>query len=93
LRRLVRLPERESLETQTRDTSSIDGETVLQVRRAIQALPAKYREVIVLRYLEEMEPPRIAEVLGVSNSALNVRLHRARAQLEHRLRDLREDRS
>ena len=48
-------------------------------------LPSKYREVIVLRYLQEMDVDVIAEVLGANRSAIEVRLHRARAMLKDEL--------
>jgi RNA polymerase sigma-70 factor (ECF subfamily) len=63
-------------------------EAFVQVRDAIAALPAPDREVIVLRYLEELPPEEIAGVLGVSPAALKVRLHRARARLRPRLEGL-----
>ena len=33
----------------------MDQETFARVRRAVQALPQKYREVIVLKYLQGLE--------------------------------------
>ncbi len=60
-------------------------ETSAQVRRAVQALPARYREVVVLRYLEEMPAAEIAALLGISANSVEVRLHRARARLKERL--------
>ena len=52
-----------------------------RVRCAVAGLPPKLREVIVLRYLEEMESDDAAHVLSISRSAFDVRLHRAREQL------------
>lgn len=78
--------------------SSVDGaqglvqdETSTVVRAAVADLPAKYREVIVLRYLEELEVTQVADVLGLRRNAVEVRLSRARKQLETRLRHLGED--
>jgi len=61
-------------------------ERLAQVRSAVRRLPAKYREVIVLRYLEELDVPEIMSVLGVRRSAVDVRLHRARALLGEQLK-------
>jgi RNA polymerase sigma-70 factor (ECF subfamily) len=52
------------------------------VREAVARLPARDREVIVLHYLEGMRPADIAEVLGASANAVEVRLHRARTKLK-----------
>lgn len=54
------------------------------VWKALEALPEDMRLVVQLRYVEEMDDKRIAEVLGVQPATVRTRLHRARA----RLRDL-----
>jgi DNA-directed RNA polymerase specialized sigma24 family protein len=41
--------------------------------------------VVVLHHLEGMRPADIAEVLGASPNAIEVRLHRARARLKTEL--------
>ena len=64
------------------DGPVIDAESAMRVRRAVRALPAKYREAIVLRYLQGMEPAEICELLRITNNALQVRLNRARKQLK-----------
>jgi RNA polymerase sigma-70 factor (ECF subfamily) len=66
-------------------------ETNQRVRQAVGGLPSKYREVIVLRYLQEMDVDAIAEVLGASRSAIEVRLHRARAMLKDELGTLMDE--
>lgn len=45
---------------------------------AIHRLEPKYREVLVLRDVEGLTAPEVAEVLGVSVAAVKSRLHRAR---------------
>ena len=65
-------------------------ERVSRVRRAIQSLDSRYREVTVLHYLEQMSVDEIAQVVGQRRNAVEVRLHRARAQLEKLLTDLME---
>jgi RNA polymerase sigma-70 factor (ECF subfamily) len=60
-------------------------ETNQRVRQAVAGLPNRYREVIVLRYLQGMDVDAIAEVLGVGRNAIEVRLHRARAMLKDEL--------
>jgi RNA polymerase sigma-70 factor (ECF subfamily) len=48
---------------------------------AINQLPAAYRSVFMLREMEEMSTAETAECLGISEEAVKVRLHRARARL------------
>jgi RNA polymerase sigma-70 factor (ECF subfamily) len=47
------------------------------LRRGLLALPAHHRRIIVLRFLDGLEPVEIAVVLGCSRSTVAVRLHRA----------------
>ncbi|MFI5397823.1 MAG: sigma-70 family RNA polymerase sigma factor [Candidatus Binatia bacterium] len=46
--------------------------------RAIASLDPMYREVLVLRDIEGLTAPEVAEVLGISVDATKSRLHRAR---------------
>jgi RNA polymerase sigma-70 factor (ECF subfamily) len=46
--------------------------------RAIAGLAPPYREVFVLRDVEGLSAPQVAEVLGINTSAVKSRLHRAR---------------
>ena len=56
-------------------------ETRAQVRDCIDQLPREYREVILLRDIEELDTQQAAAALGISVSAAKVRLHRARQAL------------
>ena len=60
----------------------MDEDEYKHVRRAVAALPAKYREPVVLRYLQELGTDEISQILGISKNTLNVRLSRARKRLE-----------
>jgi RNA polymerase sigma-70 factor (ECF subfamily) len=48
-------------------------------------LPPIYREVLVLRDLEELNQEETASALGISISLAKVRLHRARMMLQKML--------
>jgi RNA polymerase sigma-70 factor (ECF subfamily) len=65
-------------------------EVIKIVRQAILALPAHYREVIILCNLQEMSYEQAAEVIGCPVGTVRSRLHRARAMLIEKLRVLRE---
>jgi RNA polymerase sigma-70 factor, ECF subfamily len=52
------------------------------VRRCIERLPEKYREVILLRDIEELDTCEAARLLSVTANTIKVRLHRARQALK-----------
>jgi len=56
-----------------------------QVREAIDALPDGYRNVLMLRDIEELDTKEVAEVLDLSTNAVKTRLHRARVALRHQI--------
>jgi RNA polymerase sigma-70 factor (ECF subfamily) len=55
------------------------------LRAAINNLPVIYREIFLLRDLEELSVNECAAALGISVSAAKVRLHRARLLLQKEL--------
>ena len=55
------------------------------VRGCIDQLPDSYRVVLLLRDIEEMDTSEAAEVLGVTEGVIKVRLHRARHALRRLL--------
>jgi RNA polymerase sigma-70 factor, ECF subfamily len=59
------------------------------LNEGLQALPTDYREVLVLRELEQLSYKEISEVVGIPIGTVMSRLSRARALLRQRLaRDL-----
>ena len=61
------------------------------VARAVQALPPKYREVVILYYYQEWKAWEIAQRLHLSVSTVTVRLSRARAMLREQLKGWYDD--
>ncbi len=57
------------------------SEAERKLETALVSLPEKYREVLLLVAVEQLEPARAAEVLGLRPDALRQRLGRARAML------------
>jgi RNA polymerase sigma-70 factor (ECF subfamily) len=89
LRRISKVAEKTHLSsTESPDKTQMDSETFDRVRQAIETLPAKYREPVILRYLQELPTEQISKILGISRNALQVRLNRARERLRHILADL-----
>ncbi|HEY8998042.1 MAG TPA: sigma-70 family RNA polymerase sigma factor [Edaphobacter sp.] len=55
------------------------------IRRALLTLPLAYREVFVLRELEERNVQETADTLGITIASVKMRLHRARMMLQKQL--------
>ena len=55
------------------------------LRKAVEGLPEIYRNVMLLRDIEEMDVRETAGALGITEGAVKVRLHRARALLQRTL--------
>lgn len=55
------------------------------IRQAVDKLPEIYRNIVILRDIEEMDIRETAAALGISEGAVKVRLHRARAMLQKEL--------
>src|ERR1035437_3497899 len=55
------------------------------LRHAIEGLPEIYRNVVLLRDIEELDIRETTGVLGITEGAVKVRLHRARALLQRAL--------
>lgn len=70
---------------------SLVREQIEKVRHASKRLPAKYRDVIVLKYLEELPTQQVLEILKISKKAFYTRLNRARNYLLKELSDYLDD--
>jgi RNA polymerase sigma-70 factor, ECF subfamily len=64
----------------------IRQESQEEIRKAIDALPHKDREVLVMRHLEQLSTAEIAAALGITEGAVKVRLLRALVRLRGQLR-------
>jgi RNA polymerase sigma-70 factor (ECF subfamily) len=56
-----------------------------QLQQAIRALPETLQDVVLLRAIEGVSTKEAAALLGISESALKVRFHRARFVLQNSL--------
>ncbi|MBI3785391.1 MAG: sigma-70 family RNA polymerase sigma factor [Deltaproteobacteria bacterium] len=52
-----------------------------KIRECVERLPEQYRAAIVLRDFEELSTEEVATILGVTENAVKIRLHRARQAL------------
>jgi RNA polymerase sigma-70 factor, ECF subfamily len=67
------------------DLEAPDRTEALVVLAAIRALPESYRETLVLRLVEGMTGPEIAERTGLTAGSVRVNLHRGMKLLRERL--------
>lgn len=63
------------------------------VRQAIEHLPSRDAEILLLKYTEDWNYRELARHLGISTRAVESRLHRAREKLRCALASLAPDRS
>jgi RNA polymerase sigma-70 factor (ECF subfamily) len=57
----------------------------LDVRHALARLPARDRTLVLLRYRADLTQAQIAELTGMPEGTVKVRLHRARKRLRSQL--------
>lgn len=62
------------------------------VRQALERLSPRDAEILLLKYTEDWSYRQLAEHLGVSTSAVEARLHRAREKMRQALARLAPDR-
>ena len=70
------VPWRESAESALRRTEIRE-----LVRSCIEQLPDTYREILLLRDIEELSTEETADLLGITLNAVKIRLHRGRQAL------------
>ncbi len=63
----------------------MNGETAEHVRRAVLAVPPQYRMVLVLHDMEELSTAEVAQITGLREGTVRVRLHRARLFVRQQL--------
>ncbi|MFT3828897.1 MAG: sigma-70 family RNA polymerase sigma factor [Opitutaceae bacterium] len=64
---------------------ALAAERAAEVRRAIGELPHELREIVVLAEFEERSHAEIAEIVGCTAKAVEMRLYRAREKLRGKL--------
>lgn len=63
------------------ESTLIDAFETKEIVKTLEDLEEKYRQVIVMRYINELSPPEIAEVLGISTNAVSVKINYAMKKL------------
>ncbi len=82
-------PEFDLPDEETRPDSAADEALREErVQKALDALPVKFREVIILRDIQELSYEEIASITGMAIGTVKSRINRARMQLRALLHDL-----
>jgi RNA polymerase sigma-70 factor, ECF subfamily len=63
------------------ESAVLSRETLLQLDRAVSALPSRQRQVVTMRDVVGMSAEEVCAALGISSANQRVLLHRARAAL------------
>jgi RNA polymerase sigma-70 factor (sigma-E family) len=71
------------------ESDAVLSEERTQVQQALQGLPRRMREVLVLRYYLDLPFAEIAQILGISESSARATSSRGLAVLTERLEELR----
>jgi RNA polymerase sigma-70 factor (ECF subfamily) len=69
------------------ESTVLGNETLQRVKEAIDALPAKQRDVITLRDVAGLSADEVCGLLSISDENQRVRLHRARASVRKLLEE------
>lgn len=71
---------------QSPESLAIRADDIRQLHACVEALPREYREVLILREMEELSYREISAVVGVPIGTVMSRLARGRDQLTKRMR-------
>lgn len=71
------------------DEPVVAADTSRRIAAAVDRLPSRQRECVVLHHFERLTETEIGEVLGISVGSVKTHLHRGRAALRPVLEDLR----
>ncbi|KKM10599.1 hypothetical protein SY88_13115 [Clostridiales bacterium PH28_bin88] len=71
---------------ETPEDAYLAGELRRSIHKAIDALPDKYRAVVILRHIHELSYEEIASVMNLPVNTIRTHLHRARERLREELR-------
>ena len=85
LRRSIGMDDASAEDTEARLAHLRPEDLRIDLSRAIQSLPDHYREVILLRDIEELSIDEIASVLGLTRESVKARIHRARIMIREYL--------
>jgi RNA polymerase sigma factor (sigma-70 family) len=85
--RAIELSQVKNVKDQLKLAKRPEFELRIDLAQAIRSLPEHYREVVLLRDVEEMSIAEISTTLSLTRESTKARLHRARAMIREYLLD------
>ena len=76
-----------SLRLYSMESTMIDNFETKEIIAMLDILDEKYRQVIVMRYIDQLSPPEIADVLKISTNAVSVKLNYALKKLREVIKE------
>ncbi len=70
------------------EAALLNSESAEQLKQAVMAIPPPYRMVLVLHDMEELSTAEVAQIMGLREGTVRVRLHRARLLVRQHLAKL-----
>jgi RNA polymerase sigma-70 factor (ECF subfamily) len=67
------------------EAEAVTLEVQLEVQQALNQLPAKYKSIMVLRYIEDLSLQEISEIVDLPVTTIKTRIHRGREALKNLL--------
>lgn len=64
------------------DTPSVSDDCNIEIKMALEQLPVKIREVVVLYYIEDFSVKEISQILKIPNGTVKSRLSKGRSLLK-----------
>lgn len=78
----------EALELQEEERGFVRTEEQIVIEQALKKLPEQEREIILLRFYQDLRIKDIAKILGLKLSTVKYHLKRAQERLEDELKDI-----
>jgi RNA polymerase sigma-70 factor (ECF subfamily) len=75
------------------EVSVLSKEEAERVQHAIRQIPPEYRMILVLHDMEELESSEVAQITGLREGTVRVRLHRARLMLRRELSEVTNEKT
>lgn len=72
--------------TKTEEHEWINCIEVKEIICLIQSLDPIHRDVLLMRYVDELKPKEIAKIMNESQNVISVRIHRGKAELQSLLK-------
>ena len=82
--------EADSTPTQRQDTALERKEAVHRLRSFIRRLPSDQREVLILRYYNQLSEREVADIVGIPTGTVKSRMYHAIRKLRRQYRDVEE---